>query len=515
MNKNLSLRLLALVLVLVAFTTSLASCIGPATTTTTTTGGASSYPSDHVDLDDNGYCDDCGKYVIETVDIFSINDLHGKFTDNDAQPGVDEMTAYLLRMQDVLDNTVLLSAGDMWQGSSESNLTRGAIITDWMNNLNFAAMTLGNHEFDWGTDLIETNGELANFPFLAINVYYEDTNELVDWCTPSVLIDRGDCQIGIIGAVGDIKSSISAERTQNIKFVLGDELTELVKAESDSLRERGADAIIYVTHAGAERGYSGTVSDDKVDWYYDLELSDGYVDVVFEGHTHMQYAFEDSHGVYHLQCGGDNKKGIVHVEMDVNYANGNVEINTAETVNHSVYKKLTGSPLIAQLLEKYNDQISIAYTEIGYNSTYRGSDEICELVAKLYYEKGVEKWGEEYDIALGGGYLSLRSPYKIEVGTVKFADVQMILPFENRIVLGQISGADLLDKFYNTENDKYHIYYETVSAENIDRNSTYYIITDSYTSTYAPNNITEIASYDSETFSAQLLTEYIKNGGWE
>lgn len=515
MNKRLSIKIFTLALALAMLVASLSACELFTTTTTTTGGGNGNYSSEHCDVDNNGYCDDCGQYVIEVVDLYSINDLHGKFSDTDAQPGVDEMTTYLERMKNALDNVILISAGDMWQGSSESNLTRGALMTEWMNYLGFASMTLGNHEFDWGTDYIESNGELANFPFLAINVYYEDTHELVDWCTPSVLVDCGECQVGIIGAVGDIKSSISAERTVGLEFVLGDELTELVKAESDSLREQGADAIVYVTHEGSESSLSGSVADWKIGSYYDIELSDGYVDIVFEAHTHQQYVFRDSYGVYHLQGGGDNKKGLTHVEMYVNYANGNVSVDTAETVAHSIYKKLDGSPIVDQLLEKYADQISEAYEELGYNSTRRGSDEITDLIARLYYETGVERWGDKYDIALGGAFLSLRSPYKIEAGTVIFSDVQMILPFENKIVLCSISGGDLLDKFYNTDNDRYHIYYDDVKPEDIDRDATYYIITDSYTSTYAPNNITEIEYYDDETFSAQLLAEYIKNGGWE
>lgn len=515
MNKQLSIRILTLVLVLMTLLTSFTSCELFTTTTTTTATGGTSQSGEHRDDDDNGYCDDCGKYVIETVDLYGINDLHGKFTDNDTQPGVDEMTAYLERMKSVQSNVILISAGDMWQGSSESNLTHGELITDWMNYLGFASMTIGNHEFDWGTDCIESNGEMANFPFLAINIYYEDTHELVDWCTPSVLVDCGECRVGIIGAVGDIKSSISAERTVGLEFVLGDELTELVKAESDSLREQGADAIVYVTHEGSENSLSGTVADWKIQDYYDIELSDGYVDVVFEAHTHQQYVFRDSFGVYHLQGGGDNKKGITHVEMYVNYANGNISVDTAETVSHSIYKKLEGSPIVAQLLEKYADRISEAYVELGYNSKYRGSDEIADLVAQLYYEAGVERWGNEYDIALGGAFISVRSPYKINQGTVVFSDVQTILPFDNAVVLCSISGGDLLDKFYNTENERYHIYYDTVKPEDIDRNATYYIITDTYTSTYAPNNITEIEHYDSETFAAQLVAEYIKGGGWE
>ena len=86
---------------------------------------------------------------------------------------------------------MLLSTGDMWQGAAESNLTKGGIIVEWMNLLGFVSMTLGNHEFDWGEDAIRDNLDIADFPFLAINVYSNTTNALADYCTPSVMIERG------------------------------------------------------------------------------------------------------------------------------------------------------------------------------------------------------------------------------------------------------------------------------------------------------------------------------------
>ena len=113
--------------------------------------------------------------LLVTLDFYVLNDLHGKFDDTDSNGGVDELTSYLLDTQFYDDHTVFLSSGDMWQGSSESNLTEGLIVTDWMNELGFVSMTLGNHEYDWGEETITKNLDLAEFPFLAINIYDRDT----------------------------------------------------------------------------------------------------------------------------------------------------------------------------------------------------------------------------------------------------------------------------------------------------------------------------------------------------
>lgn len=450
----------------------------------------------HEDLNDNGECDVCGINVLIWYEFYSVNDLHGKFKDTDAQPGVDELTTFFKEAKKQNENVILLSAGDMWQGSAESNLTKGNIVTDWMNELGFVSMTLGNHEFDWGEEYIIDNAEIANFPFLAINIYEKATNEQVDYCESSIIVDIGGYQIGIIGAIGDCYNSILNVRVEDIYFKTGNELTNLVKAESVKLREQGADLIIYSLHS------------DGGD--YDVSLSNGYIDLVFEGHTHSSYVKYDSYGVAHLQGGGENR-GISYAKLSFNTANGNTKTETAKTIYSSVYKKYESDPLVSELLEKYKDIIGDAFAPLGYNCKYRNDSEIEALVAKLYYEYGKERWGDQYDIVLGGGSLNTRSPYDIEKGDVTYSQLQSIFPFDNDITLCAVKGADLLKKFINSN---YATYYE-IDASTIDPNKTYYLVTDTWTSDYAYNNLTEIGRYDPYVYARDLLAEYIKNGGWE
>ena len=83
-----------------------------------------------------------------------------------------------------------------------------------MNDQGFVSMTLGNHEFDWGQDDIINNEELANFPFLAINVYSTETNSLVSYCQPSTIAKIGSAKIGIIGAIGSKSGSKILKRAR-------------------------------------------------------------------------------------------------------------------------------------------------------------------------------------------------------------------------------------------------------------------------------------------------------------
>ena len=473
----------------------------------------------HTDADSSGFCDICEVSVTVTVDFYAVNDLHGKLCDTHIQPGTDELTAYLKTVRSADDHSVLLSSGDMWQGSSESNLTRGAIVTDWMNTLGFASMTLGNHEFDWGEEYIEQNHELAKFPYLAINVYERSTDTPVDYCAPSTTVTCGEATVGIIGAVGDCYSSISPEKVEDVYFKTGSELTALIKNEAKRLRSEGADFIVLSIHDGYAGDATGSpmATDSMLSDYYDVTLSDGYVDLVFEAHTHYYYVKQDKHGVYHLQGGGENE-GITHVEVDVNFAGGDSTVSKAEYVGAGTYKTFPSDSLVNDLMQKYESQVSAGTKVLGNNSVWRSSQEIRSIIAKLYYEKGVEVWGKDYDVVLGGGFLYIRSPYNLNSGEIRYAELQSLIPFDNRIQLCSIKGSDLKSKFFEATNSNYFVHcgeYGESVRRNLDPSATYYVIVDSYTATYAPNRLTVVATLDDSTFARDLLAEYIENGGLE
>lgn len=475
--------------------------------------------SAHLDSDDNGFCDNCNISLLIYIDFYALNDLHGKFSDTSSNQGVDELTTYLIRTALLDENTVFLSSGDMWQGSSESNLTNGFIITEWMNELGFVSMTLGNHEYDWGEEIIEENSELAEFPFLAINIFDRATGERVEYCKPSVIVERNGIQIGIIGAIGDCYSSISGDKSKDIYFKVGHELTDLVKEESERLRSLGVDYIVYSLHDGfGQNKRSETkVTANQIKSYYDIELSDGYVDLVFEGHTHQKYVLVDEYGVYHLQNGGENK-GISHIEVAINSITYSSKTNHAEFVESSSYSYLNGDPLRDQLLYKYKDEISKGDEILGSVKSYKDSHVIKQKVAELYYQKGIEVWGEDYQIVLGGGFISTRNPYNLNAGKIRYSQLQSILPFDNQLVLCSIKGSDLKSKFFETNNSNYFIYFEKYGQNvknSINPNATYYLITDTYTSTYSYNRLTEIERFEDGVFARDLLAEFIKNGGWE
>ena len=468
----------------------------------------------HSDVNSDGVCDLCSESVTAELSFYAINDLHGKFMDTDGQPGVDELTTYIKNLYaDDAREEILLSSGDMWQGTVESSSNRGRLMTEWMNAVEFVSMTLGNHEYDWGANVLTPNSQLAEFPFLAINVRHNGSP--VDYCQASTVVERAGIKIGVIGAIGDCLSSISGDFTDGLSFLTDSLLTSLVKSESTRLRqEEDCDFIVYSIHDGGS-GFSSSgvnnVTDRDMSWY-ESTLSDGYVDLVFEGHTHQRYILKDEYGVYHLQGGGENSY-ISCADVSFNTVNHTYTVSP-RLINSYEYadSKIEGDSVVNEIFERYFPDYNPYTTVLGTNRSKRWSDTICDQVAQLYYQKGMEVWGSKYDIVLGGGYLKTRSPYDLSAGDVTYADLFSILPFDNEIVLGKISGRYLKSQFLNGR-DNYHVYTD-LTAQDVSDNEQYYIIVDSYSSTYYYNHITEVARLGSGLYARDLLAEYVKAGNW-
>ncbi len=442
---------------------------------------------------------------IVTLQIVGFNDFHGNTLDSETGLGISKTASVVNEVTNNKLNTIILSQGDMWQGSAEAGLTFGSVVNDWMNDLNFVSMTVGNHEFDWNTSHVKANAEAAKFPYLGINVYSRETYERVDYLDPSVIVNKNGAKIGIIGAIGDCYSSISSSMVEDIYFVVGSELTTLVINEALRLRnEEHCNFIIYSVHDGRDSsGYNP----------YSLNIS-SYVDLVLEGHTHIDYRYLDSKGVYHIQGGGYNET-INYINVDVNLNGRNHKINKVESITTNDYFSLAKDTDSEAIFAKYDSVIGHVHDVIGYNRTRKNSTYLQKTVATLYLNHGLEKWGSQYDIVLGGGYIKTRSPYNLDAGDVTYADLYYLFPFNNDLVLCSIKGTYLSSQFIS-EPQNYSISYSTYGDSvkyDVDPNATYYIVTDTYSSDYSPNHATVIDTFSTSGYYARdMLKDYIAEG---
>ena len=140
-------------------------------------------------------------------------------------------------------------------------------------------------------------------------------------------------------------------------------------------------------------------------------------------------------------------------------------------------------------------------------------DVLRQRVADLYYMEGLLRWGGEYDIALGGGYISIRSPGYLARGEITYGELLELFPFDNELVLCAIRGEDLKERFLETDNLDYFICCDENLTANIRDEEIYYVVVDSYSSTYPKNKLIEVERFGQSHFARDMLADYIRNGG--
>ena len=371
-------------------------------------------------------------------------------------------------------------------------------------------MTLGNHEFDWFDTAIKENLEIANFPFLGINIFDNSTSQRVGYCSSSVTITIDGVKFGIIGAIGDCKSSISGSRVKDVDFKVGNELTNLVKEESVRLKtEEKCDFIIYSIHS------------DSSD--YDTSLSNGYVDMVFEGHTHKQYITTDSYGVYHFQGYGYNQS-FSHASIEVDKTNMTFTYKEKESIQTTSFSSLVDDQITLDLIDKYSSMIGNPNEVVGYNSSQRNSTYLKQLISELYLQAGISEWGNKYNIVLSGGYISCRSPYILPEGDVTLSQIYNLFPFDNDLVICSGAGSFINKCYVKTTNANYFTTYNTSlgysSSYSFSSSQIYYFVCDTYGSDYyiygngynSSYKFNELEKSITGKYARDLLIDYITNG---
>ncbi|MDQ4080704.1 MAG: 5'-nucleotidase C-terminal domain-containing protein, partial [Gemmatimonadota bacterium] len=177
---------------------------------------------------------------------------------------------------------VLLDGGDMFQGTAASNLVYGRSIVTLYDALGYTAAALGNHEFDWGQDTLRARMREARYAILGANVRYADGRD-VPWIRNDTLVETHGVRVGIIGlATVETPRVTLAANVSDLRFV---DPVPIVIQHARSLRERGADLVIVIAHAGA---FCDAEGDDRCAGEI-VEVARGAgraIDAIVSGHTH-------------------------------------------------------------------------------------------------------------------------------------------------------------------------------------------------------------------------------------
>jgi len=458
----------------------------------------------------------------DTIAIYSINDTHGAIEEDASSstyiPGMANLDYCIKNDADFNDDySVLLSAGDMSQGTGISNITEGQCMMECMNSMGIDAMALGNHEFDWGVDTIEEEAETANFPFLGINILNKSDGNIIDVAQPSTIITKGSVKIGVVGSIYRyIKNSISASQIEDIEFV-DDE--PLVTAEAARLKEEeNCDIVIVLTHQAG--------STDAVNEY----LTDSNIDGIFGGHNHAFSCIQSSDNERYFLEAGCNSRAYSKLVLTKD-SSGDYSVESGET--DRIYESDCTNATSSEIDSIVNGYLAIfqeALEEVvGERDSALGKAQLGTLVteAMMYY---AEEVCQVDDIAVavhntGGIRSTLTSTTTNDNGLydITYGDIYEVMPFDNEVQYIELTGETLIDactdgynyysKDFTESNSKYYL-----NGVEIDEDETYkvlaidYIITNEYSACYQGGD--EGTPINGEiVYTRDLIKDYISNLG--
>ena len=340
------------------------------------------------------------------------------------------------------NNSILVDGGDQFQGTLFYTYYKGKLAAEMMNKLGYDAMTVGNHEFDDGPEVLRGFMDAVDFPVLMSNADVSGEELLAGKLAKSTVIERGGEKLGLIGLTPQDTDEL-ASPGPNIVFT---DPANAVQGEVDKLTEMGVNKIIVLSHSGY-----------KVDQAVAAGTSG--VDVIVGGHSNtlLSNTNERAEGAYPTMVG---ETAIVQA-----YAYGkflgelNVTFNDAGEITEA-----KGEPIIvdggvaedaatkARIMEAAAPLEEIRNKVVANaGAAIEGDRAVCRvqecamgnLVADAMLAR-VKDQGIEVAIANSGG---LRA--SIDAGDVTMGEVLTVLPFQNTLSTFKVSGETLMAALEN------------------------------------------------------------------
>ena len=408
-------------------------------------------------------------YVIPDVDgkvvILHTNDTHGADLDEEgASFGMAGVAQLKKDFEAAGADVLLVSAGDSIMGKPLVSADQGKSAIEFMNAAGYDAMTVGNHELDFGIDNLKALAKDADFPILCADMTTEADGKTV--FDSNKIFDLGGVKVGVFGlATPETLTKADASKMPGITFPQTDKLYAVAQAQVDELNKAGADLIVCLGHLGIDDESIGNRSIDV------CEHVDG-IDLFIDGHSHSTTADIIA------KVGDTNVvNGAKIVSTGTALANVGVVIYDQETgtltdelVPAASYTKTDAD--VAKLVDDRNTAVDkvygekIATTEVDLNGSRSGgaaTDPVTKAEMTFPEGEGVRTtetnlgdfaadailWqarqtlGEEnVDAALtnGGGIREA-----LAKGDISKKSLLAVFPFGNTVATIDVTGAQLLE----------------------------------------------------------------------
>jgi len=218
------------------------------------------------------------------ITILHTNDVHShiepfgpKDPKNPNMGGVARRATLVHQIRNENPNTLLLDAGDIFQGTPFFNFYGGELEFKLMSKLKYDAATLGNHDFDNGIDGLYSQLPNADFDFLISNYDFSDT-VMNGHTSPYKVYMKDGVKIGIFGIGIELKGLVTDKLYKETKYLDPIEVTQdMTRILKEELK---CDLVICLSHLGYEYKNEDKISDIK------LARATKNIDLIIGGHTH-------------------------------------------------------------------------------------------------------------------------------------------------------------------------------------------------------------------------------------
>jgi len=326
--------------------------------------------------------------------------------------------------------TLLVDGGDAWQGTFISNTNQGEAVTKAMNLMRYDALAVGNHDFDWGQEVLAQRAKEASFPFLAANVVDTKTGKAPTYLKPFEVKDLGITKVGIIGLTNPGSATIvKATSIAGLRF---DPAAESVRALIAEVQKQ-ADIVIVAAHVGAS---------DAAQLARDVPG----IDVIVAAHDHLPIQTARLEGRTTIVDAGAYTQYVGRLEILVDRATHKMKdvVRGGELTAIAANSSVRPDPAIAKLVderradgEKYTARVVGRTTEALTN--LREETAFGNLITDSFVEYGKQQ-GWKTDVAF---YNMAGVRASFPAGQLTFGQLYEALPFSNTVVNVDLSGADL------------------------------------------------------------------------
>lgn len=367
------------------------------------------------------------------ITILTINDYHGSLAPAGSNVGAAKLVdAIKTEKAKNPEGTIIVSAGDNYQGSAMSNMLYGEPVSEVLKEMGLELSAVGNHEFDWGIDKITKWAEDGELTFVVTNIYDIRTNEPVDWAEPFVIIEKMGIKVGFIG-LATPETAYKTLKANVVNYEFRDPM-EVITEWVPKVKDAGADIIIALTHLGSFQDKEGNITGEAAT----ISEVDG-VDAVISGHTHQRVsglvngkplvqAYKNGRSIGKITFVFDENNKLVSAEpfLDNIYKRPDTLKDDANTL--AIYMKYEEElgPVLGKVLGKTTVDLD--------HDRYAGPSLLGEWACDIMRDKA----GVQIAMTNGGG---LRTD--IPAGEITAGKLYEVMPFDNTLYTMKLSGADV------------------------------------------------------------------------